>query len=89
MKIIKSGNLNRIVTCESCGCVYEFDKNDIQIGYGGLYTGVNYNPYKYVVCPECGELHYIYKPDSITINGGIHTEPVVRTPEVKLMEKGE
>lgn len=53
MKIIKPGNPNYKnkpieFTCETCGCVFEADKNEYD-------TGVMYNDFcNYCTCPTCG-----------------------------------
>lgn len=54
MKIIVRGKDNRRVTCERCGCIYEYDDDDLEefpsplFGVMGLGANV-----KYVACPEC------------------------------------
>ena len=54
MKIIKMGNLNTQVTCEKCGCIYEYEDEDIRHDYN-LTAGSGF-----VYCPCCGIKHNIW-----------------------------
>lgn len=55
MKIITSSKENRRVTCQKCGCIYEYEDSDIVVlqdtflSFLGLGASV-----RYVECPECG-----------------------------------
>lgn len=65
MRIIK--NPNRI-TCDKCGCIFEFEKSDVKeitkahredVGIiFPIYKTVKYH-IKYVECPMCGYQHEI------------------------------
>lgn len=39
--------------CCRCGCVYQFDEEDIEKGGWPSYTG------PYVECPVCGQKHWL------------------------------
>lgn len=47
IKVIKHGN-KKIVKCEECGCVFSYEKEDVEVEQ----TGVN-EYFSYVVCPDC------------------------------------
>ena len=47
IKVIKHGT-KRIAECKNCGCVFEYEKEDINS------MRIKHNEYKnYVICPEC------------------------------------
>lgn len=50
IKIIKEGTRN-IRECESCGCLFSFDKEDIEITHE--ITEIERYDKKYVKCPQC------------------------------------
>ena len=57
IKVLTHGNQYRRKTCNMCGCVFEFEDEDIEstsCWYKGFKTNV-----KYVRCPECREVIYI------------------------------
>lgn len=59
MKILKHGkkfNKEKIVTCDLCGCKFEYDDNDIILDKS--YTTINFSMFPptrktYIKCPEC------------------------------------
>ena len=57
MKIITKGNMQE--TCSKCGCVMEYDLNDIHEKNintkTGLFGKVESWNIKYIVCPYCGK----------------------------------
>lgn len=54
MRIIKHGTLNEIeITCENCGSVLAYTKNDIK-NSSGEYSGDFYSS-TYIICPVCKE----------------------------------
>ena len=60
MKIIKMGKINTQVTCEKCGCIYEYEDEDIRHDYS-LTIGSSF-----VYCPCCGIKHNIWSISSPT-----------------------
>lgn len=56
IRVIKHGT-KRTIECKNCGCVFEYEKEDINT----IQTG--YNEYKYYIdCPDCkqeAEIQYI------------------------------
>lgn len=47
IRVIKHGT-KRVVECINCGCLFEYEKEDINS------VQLKYNEYKnYVVCPDC------------------------------------
>lgn len=62
MKIIRQGkNLapTRIITCDRCGCVFEYDPSDI----GYISEDKIFSSYYYVICPNssCSKTHIVDK----------------------------
>ena len=54
MRIIKYGTLNEIeITCENCGSILAYTKNDIE-NSSGEYFGDFYSS-TYITCPVCKE----------------------------------
>lgn len=57
IKILKKGT-KRKKECYDCGALLSYDmSDDVQVGYveGIGYNGMTYRePYKYIVCPQCG-----------------------------------
>lgn len=52
IEIIKEGT-KKIATCESCGCIFSYENEDIE-----TYDDIEYalgSKYKYVVCPQCDQ----------------------------------
>ena len=55
MRIIKHGKLKRQITCNYCGCEYEFDIEDTYTDALGYVTTAGFwNNNRYVDCPDCG-----------------------------------
>ena len=47
IKILKHGT-KKVVTCNNCGCVFEYEKEDTTT------IQLKYNEYKqYIKCPDC------------------------------------
>ena len=44
IKIIKPGKLDFRITCDKCGCIFEYNMEDIYDSF--------------VKCPTCGKMHY-------------------------------
>lgn len=67
MKILVSGKDNRRVECEKCGCVYEYEEEDVQqhdIRYTlfGMFLDARKDSViEYVECPECGDAHILHR----------------------------
>lgn len=50
IKVIKHGN-KRATECSECGCVFEYEKEDVKTSQTG------YNDYEYYLyCPDCRKL---------------------------------
>lgn len=68
MKVIKAGRLAKQVTCKYCECIYEYNGKDVKTEYGyygrSIKCCVN-TERKYVECPQCGEKHYLKKPNEV------------------------
>jgi redox-regulated HSP33 family molecular chaperone len=64
MKIIKAP-FETIITCEECGCEFEFDKNDIYIESIELqsFTGHRTLNIINVDCPLCGKKYILNKKE--------------------------
>lgn len=53
IKIIKPGTKKKI-NCESCGCLFSYEKEDIEIGNAHtLYPLAT--EIRYITCPQCKE----------------------------------
>lgn len=57
MRIIKKGQIpiELECTCDVCGCVFAYNKEDVDNSVGCLY------PDYWVICPSCGEKIYVGK----------------------------
>ena len=57
MKIIKHGNTQK--TCEKCGCIFEYDKDDILTREARLVMFPSYIRATWIInevkCPDCGK----------------------------------
>lgn len=56
MKILKHGkkfNKEKIVTCDLCGCKFEYDNNDTETEKSFCFTSFPPQYKTYVKCPEC------------------------------------
>ena len=74
MRIIKGGLLNnKKVTCSRCGCVYEYDMQDLHEELIQPHTiDINSQSFwsdasVYVRCPECGMKHYIVSNNEVQV----------------------
>lgn len=61
IKIIKPGKTDFRLTCDKCGCVFEYNVEDIDDSY--------------VKCPTCGKMHYGFQGDQLTYTIG-GTKPI-------------
>lgn len=53
IEIIKPGTKEKI-SCKSCGCLFSYEKEDIEIGHPhNLYHLAT--EIKYITCPQCNE----------------------------------
>ena len=63
MKVIKKGDTVKEVTCEECGCIFQYCKNDIQYQdeyhYAKGESTRRLNKIEYVNCPECDTVYII------------------------------
>ena len=60
MKIIKNNNIK---VCETCGCIFQYDKEDVKkVELKDDVIKSIYEPsgMKYVNCPRCKRQHFIY-----------------------------
>jgi hypothetical protein len=57
IRIITPGKTDFRMTCDKCGCVFEYNVEDIDDGY--------------IKCPTCGKVHYGFQDDQLayTIGG--------------------
>ena len=58
MKIIKKGN--KVQECGRCGCVMEFDSNDVKSKIVNITTSEFFGTHEqwsieYINCPQCGK----------------------------------
>lgn len=57
MKIISGA---RQVHCDKCGCIYEFDAEDVEVEVHLNYVTIKWNKSSpFVMCPICGSRHYL------------------------------
>lgn len=52
IKIIKPGKTDFRLTCDKCGCIFEYNVEDIDDSY--------------IKCPTCGKMHYGFQDDQLT-----------------------
>lgn len=67
---------DNIINCDKCGLKFQFEADDILIGYfckgddflipliAGMYKkeyGLNIVSKQYVICPRCGKRHFIWE----------------------------
>lgn len=52
IKIIKPGKTDFRLTCDKCGCVFEYNVEDIDDGY--------------IKCPTCGKMHYGFQDTQLS-----------------------
>ena len=57
IKVLVHGDQYRIRKCDRCGCVFEFEDEDIK-STQGWYKGFK-TDLEYVTCPECGKYVHI------------------------------
>ena len=77
MRIIKHGKLKRQITCNYCGCEYEFDIEDTYTDTRGYVTTTGFwNNNRYVNCPECSLKTLIF-PNQTGANGFISVTDAV------------
>ena len=50
IKIIEHGTIEK-KRCENCGCLFSYEKGDIE--YNNTHCDVGEFGYKYVICPQC------------------------------------
>ncbi len=55
MKVIKHGNMykNKLIKCSKCGCVFEFNDDDIKVSHFKYMCGYVFETLEYIECPEC------------------------------------
>ena len=51
IKVIEHGRLRRS-TCYTCGCIFTFEKQDVEIEQVSAITSTSK---RFVKCPDCGE----------------------------------
>lgn len=77
IKIIKEGKKKEKEifkkTCEECGCVFEFEEEDLTTDYNFCLTSYPPQYHRYIICPCCGNRIY---HDNV-IEGGMNDYPKV------------
>ncbi len=56
IKILKPGKKKKEVfkkTCEKCGCVFEFEEEDLTTDYSFCLTSYPAQYHRYIICPCC------------------------------------
>ena len=61
MRIIKQGKTTRTITCNYCGCEYEFNMSDTYTDLNTTITSTSMQT-RYVDCPCCGLKTYVFMP---------------------------
>lgn len=67
MKVIKHGNTYKEETCKRCGCVFEYNENDIKVDsdYREYFGDFHCSYEEWVGCPECYKTIWL----SVVIDG--------------------
>ena len=61
IKVIKHGQKPKFKkTCPNCGCVFEYEYEDLQVDFDWYLHSYTYPPRKRrnIICPDCGEKIY-------------------------------
>lgn len=54
IKIIKPGTITEL-RCYKCGCLFSYEKEDIEIGHPHNLHPLVATESKYITCPQCNE----------------------------------
>ena len=76
IKIIKQGKKKKEVfkkTCEKCGCIFEFEEEDLITDYSLCLTTCSSQYHRYIICPCCGSRIY----HDTVFEGGMNDYPKV------------
>ena len=67
MKVLENKQFPMEITCENCSSKIEIEKDDLHIGYLGMY---------YVICPVCGKKTYVDE-----LEGAPVTKDTIKFPD--------